>query len=135
MSTETLSTNCPLCGAELHPVQVRNSLSRYDREAYICSKCGTMEGLAMPVVHDRLPAGTPRTVLYFDEVIGIVKVTENEAGYRPLFSAPFEQSWARSYVDKVNKRLGCDSSTAFKIVASSFTAQNEMEEFLGVRER
>lgn len=135
MSTETTATNCPLCRADLDPIPVRNAISRYDSEAYICSKCGTMEGLAMPVVHDRLPAGTPRTVLYFDEVIGIVKVTENEAGFRPLFPTPFEQSWARAYVDKVNNRLGCDSSTAFKIVASSFAAQNEMEEFLGVRGR
>ncbi len=135
MSTETTTTNCPLCGAELHPVQVRNALSRYDSETYICSTCGTVEALAMPTRHDRLPAGEPRTVLYFDEVIGIVKVTENEAGYRPLFPKPVEPSWARNYVDWVNERLDCDSPTALKIVASSFSAQNEMEEFLGVRGR
>jgi hypothetical protein len=89
----------------------------------------------MPTVHDRLPAGEPRTVLYFDEVIGIVKVTENEAGYIPVFMSPANPSWSRSYVEKVNQRLGCDSSTAFKIVAGSMAAQNDMEEFLGLRER
>jgi hypothetical protein len=49
--------------------------------------------------------------------------------------SPANPSWSRSYVEKVNQRLGCDSSTAFKIVAGSMAAQNDMEEFLGLRER
>lgn len=44
-------TECPRCGLDnLHPVQVRNALSRRtrgleDTAVYVCSPCGTDEGL------------------------------------------------------------------------------------------
>lgn len=37
---------CPRCGwHDLHPVQVRNALSRKDGKTYICSSCGLNEAM------------------------------------------------------------------------------------------
>ena len=37
---------CPKCmQRKLHPVAVRNALSRRDNETYICADCGTAEAL------------------------------------------------------------------------------------------
>jgi hypothetical protein len=41
-----LGTNCPRCGEPLNQERpALNALSRVDNETYICSACGTMEGL------------------------------------------------------------------------------------------
>ena len=50
MKTESkrqLSSNlCPRCGvATMHPEKAMNALSRRDNETYICSPCGTAEGM------------------------------------------------------------------------------------------
>lgn len=48
MTNESTEPNfCPTCGErELNPVQVRNALSRIDSKTYVCTQCGTEEGLA-----------------------------------------------------------------------------------------
>jgi predicted RNA-binding Zn-ribbon protein involved in translation (DUF1610 family) len=37
--------SCPRCGGAMREVRVMNALSRRDNETYICSPCGTNEGL------------------------------------------------------------------------------------------
>lgn len=119
MSTSTdlvQATKCPLCGKELHPVPARNALSRIDNATYICSQCGQAEALSI-----RMPeAGKPRECLYFDEVGGIMLVTENEPGYFPLFPAPAaDAGWCRNYVDQANEKLDYSIEDRNDIVASS----------------
>lgn len=112
--------HCPLCADTLHSVEVRNALSRIDNATYICSRCGQVEALQI-----RNPsADRPREVFYFDEVGGIMLVTENEPGYRPLFPHPVAGvDWCQRYVDTANDRFGYSPSTVRAVVSSSMAAQ------------
>lgn len=38
-------TTCPRCGAPLNTPVAANALSRVDNQTYICSSCGTNEGM------------------------------------------------------------------------------------------
>lgn len=95
---------------------VRNSLSRVDNTTYVCNRCGLAEAMLR-----RHKDGEPRQCLYFDEVMGVALVTEDEAGYHP-FAAPspsVDQQWVECYVKAANEKSGLTEEDANDIVVSS----------------
>ncbi|QHB37370.1 hypothetical protein I5G58_gp068 [Mycobacterium phage BirdsNest] len=108
---------CPLCAGPMHVEDVRNALSRYVNRS-ICSGCGTVEALTLSRVNDNRNA---RTCLYFDEVMGVGLVNEEEAGYLPIWEHPpvAEHVWVREYVAAVNHRHGIEREDQDKIVLRS----------------
>lgn len=119
MSTGESKSTCPLCAGWLDPVEVRNALSRYT-DRYICSACGNVEALTLARLNDNPNA---RTCLYFDEVMGVGLVNEEQPGYLPVWRKPprAEHEWVRHYVDVVNTRVGLSRDDAMTIVGRSMS--------------
>lgn len=95
---------------------VRNSLSRVDNDTYICNRCGLAE-----VMLRKAKDGELRQCLYFDEVMGVALVTENEPGYHPFAAAApsIDEEWVKSYVKTANEKSGLSEKDANDIVVSS----------------
>jgi hypothetical protein len=107
---------CPLCGQPMPVQDVRCALSRYVNRS-ICSPCGTVEALAWP---SRIKDTGSRSCLYFDEIMGVALVAEDEAGYLPICTPPRdEHQWVRTYVEAVNHRHGIEREDQMAIVARS----------------
>lgn len=101
---------------------VRNSLSRVDNTTYVCNRCGLAEAML------RKPKeGETRQCLYYDEVMGIGLITENETGYYPFAAAApsVDEQWVRAYVKAANEKSGLSEQDADDIVVSSMFGEQQ----------
>jgi len=82
---------CPICGGDMHPNEVMNSLSRVDNKTYICNDCGTKEALEG-----------------IDRSLGRLLIKAIEDKDRPAFDAIIERfpRLPVSVMSAVNARFG-----------------------------
>lgn len=107
---------CPLCAGDMPIEDVRCAMSRYTNRS-ICSSCGMVEALALAKLNENR---NNRSCLYYDDVMGVAMVHENEAGYRSMWPHPADPEWVKGeYVPAVNTRHGLDWDDAMAIVARS----------------
>jgi len=109
---------CPYCGDMLNPIEVRNALSRWLKDTYLCSKCGEFEAYV-----DMYRQGAK--FCFTATICGVGIAVENRAGYIPLAGEkrgrliPYDDAIKVS--DELNSRLRepVNQEKQWAIVASS----------------
>jgi hypothetical protein len=117
------SKKCPYCGLELNPIEIRNALSRWLKDTYICSDCGNFEAIVDMQRNNKKFCFT--SVVYH---LGIA--VEDQPGYYPVvkgykvarLSYDELSKIARELNEKLRQPISLDEE--FMIVASSMRAQN-----------